>query len=92
MPQWGDDLEYESVLLEIHNFLKKFPSTWWKSKETDTPLRTVKTIIHSCAKIKGGSIMLHFGKIPNTSESEVESYILRVLKVGFAPVYLLHNN
>lgn len=90
MPQWGDELDYESVLLEIHNFLKKFPSTWWKSRETDTPLRTVKTIIHSCAKIKGGTIMLHFGKIPNTSESEVESYILRVLKVWFALVNLLY--
>ncbi|XP_074041153.1 protein mini spindles-like isoform X1 [Leptinotarsa decemlineata] len=80
MPQWGDDIDYDSVLLEVHYFLKKFPSSWWKTKESDTPLRTVKTIIHSSAKIKGGTIMLHLGKIPNTSESEVESYILRVLK------------
>ncbi|KAG5893374.1 hypothetical protein JTB14_000138 [Gonioctena quinquepunctata] len=80
MPQWGDDIDYDSVLLEVHHFLKKFPSSWWKSKAEDTPLRTVKTVLHSSAKIKGGSIMLHLGKIPNTSESEVESYILRVLK------------
>lgn len=81
MPSWGDEIDYDSVLCEIHNFLKSFPSTWWKAKEVDTPLRTVKTILHSCAKIKGGSIMLHLGKISNTSESEVESYILRILKV-----------
>ncbi|XP_056629748.1 protein mini spindles isoform X2 [Diorhabda sublineata] len=80
MPQWGDDIDYDSVLLEIHNFLKKYPSSWWKNKEVDTPLRTVKTVLHSSAKIKGGTIMLHFGKIPNTSESEVETYILRILK------------
>ncbi|XP_072383442.1 protein mini spindles [Diabrotica undecimpunctata] len=80
MPQWGDTIDYDSVLLEVHNFLKKFPSSWWKNKEVDTPLRTVKTILHSSAKIKGGTIMLHLGKIPNTSESEVESYILRILK------------
>lgn len=87
MSSWGDDIDYDSVLFEIHKFLKKFPSTWWKSKEIDTPLRTVKTILHSCTKIKGGSIMLHLGKIPNTSESEVESYILRILKV-----YLIFEN
>ncbi|KAJ8911339.1 hypothetical protein NQ315_014183 [Exocentrus adspersus] len=80
MPNWGDDIDYDSVLLEVHYFLKKFPSSWWKTKDIDTPLRTVKTILHSSVKIKGGTIMLHLGKIPNTSESEVESYILRILK------------
>lgn len=81
MPSWGDEIDHEAVLFEIHNFLKKFPSTWWKSRDDDTPLRTIKTILHSWAKVKGGSMMLYLGKIPNTSESEVESYILRVLKV-----------
>jgi cytoskeleton-associated protein 5 len=81
MPNWGEDVDYDSVLFEVHNFLKEFPSTWWKNKPMDTALRTIKTILHSCVKIKGGSIMLHFGKIPNTSESEIESYILKLLKV-----------
>lgn len=81
MPSWGEDeINYDLVLLEVHNFLKKYPSKWWQSK-LDTPLRTVKTIIHSSVKIKGGKIMLHLGQIPNTSESEVETYILRLLKV-----------
>ncbi|RZC32556.1 cytoskeleton-associated protein 5 [Asbolus verrucosus] len=80
MPSWSDDVDYDSVLLEVHNFLKEFPSTWWKNKPMDTTLRTIKTILHSSVRIKGGSIMLHFGKIPNTSESEIESYILKLLK------------
>ncbi|CAH1174022.1 unnamed protein product [Phaedon cochleariae] len=80
MPQWGKAIDYDTVLLEVHYFLKKFPSSWWKSKEVDTPLRTIKTIVHSSVKIKGGSIVLYLGKIPNTSESEIESYILRILK------------
>ena len=81
MPDWGEDVDYDSVLLEVHNFLKEFPSTWWKNKPTDTALRTIKTILHSSVKIRGGSIMLHFGKISNPSESEIESYILKLLKV-----------
>ncbi|EEZ99362.1 protein mini spindles [Tribolium castaneum] len=80
MPDWGEELDYDSVLLELHNFLKEFPSTWWKNKPVDTTLRTIKTILHSSVKIKGGSIVCHFGKIPNPSESEIESYILKLLK------------
>lgn len=82
MANWVDDIDYDSILLDIHNFLKKFPTSWWKSKELDTPLRTIKTLIHSCVKLKGATIMLHMSKIPNTSESEVESYALRVIKVS----------
>ncbi|XP_044257889.1 protein mini spindles [Tribolium madens] len=80
MPDWGEEVDYDLVLLEVHNFLKEFPSIWWKNKPVDTTLRTIKTILHSSVKIKGGSIMCHFGKIPNPSESEIESYILKLLK------------
>ncbi|XP_018326942.1 protein mini spindles isoform X2 [Agrilus planipennis] len=80
MPTWAEELDYDSILLEIHNFLKDYPSAWWKTKPSDTPLRTIKTIVHSMTKAKGGQLMLHLGKVPNTSESELESYILRLLK------------
>lgn len=80
MPNCSEEIDYDSVLLEVHIFFKDFPSTWWKTKSMDTPLRTVKTILHSMAKMKGGQLMLHLGKIPNTNDSELETYILRLLK------------
>lgn len=80
IPSWAEEIDYDSILLEVHLFLKEFPSSWWKTKSMDTPLRTVKTILHSMAKIKGGALMLHLGKIPNTNDSEMESYILKLLK------------
>ncbi|KAF5301408.1 hypothetical protein FQA39_LY02137 [Lamprigera yunnana] len=80
MPNWADKIDYDSVLLEVHMFLKDYPSSWWKTKSTDTPVRTVKTVLHSMVKMKGGQLMHHLGKIPNTNDSELETYILRVLK------------
>lgn len=80
MPTWVNDINYDRVLLEMHNFLKYYPSSCWKEKN-DTPLRTVKTILHTITKMKGDSIMAHLHKIPNLKESEIEVYILRVLKV-----------
>lgn len=80
MPTWGDNLHYDDILYEVHVFLKDYPTVWWKTKSSDTPLRTIKTILHSVTKTKGAAIMLHLGKIPDTNESEVENYILRLLK------------
>lgn len=80
MPTWSDTLDYESILYEVHVFLKAYPTTWWKTKASDTPLRTIKTILHSVTKMKGAGICLYLGKIPDLNESEVENYILRLLK------------
>lgn len=82
MNNWVDEIDYDSVLLEIHLFMKQFPTTWWKLKESDTPIRTVKTILHTMVKMKGATLMLHLGKVPNTNDSEMEAYILRLLKVN----------
>lgn len=81
MPGWSNQIDYDSVLLEIHFFLKEFPTTWWKSRESDTPLRTIKTILHATVKQRGASICLHMSKIPNTKESELEAYINKLIKV-----------
>ncbi|KRT82537.1 HEAT domain-containing protein [Oryctes borbonicus] len=80
MPNWTDEIDYDSVLLEIHIFFKDFPNSWWKTRESDTPVRTIKTIVHSMVKMKGAGLMMHLGKIPNTNDSEMEAYILRLLK------------
>lgn len=80
MPDWLDELDYDSIFLEVHTFMKDYPISYWKNRQ-DTPLRTVKTILHSCVKFKGGSVMLHMVKIPDPERSEMESYILRILKV-----------
>lgn len=80
MPSWGENVDYESVLLEVHQFLIKFPSKWWTKRSVDTPLRTIKTILHSTVKIKGANSMQLLSKIPNPAESEIESYILRLVK------------
>ncbi|XP_066151261.1 protein mini spindles [Euwallacea fornicatus] len=80
MPTWGDHVDYESVLLEVHQFLVKFPSKWWTTRSADTPFRTIKTILHSTVKIKGAQSMQLLGKIPNPAESDIESYILKLVK------------
>ncbi|XP_043480677.1 protein mini spindles [Leptopilina heterotoma] len=79
IPNWASELDYDAILLEVHNFFKDYPSTWWKKRKSDTPLRTIKTILHSMTRIKGNSILNHLSQINNTNESELHSYLLKLI-------------
>lgn len=78
MPERSNELDYDAVLYEVHEFMLALPSAWWQQRPSDTPLRTVKTIIHNMAKIKGNSILQHLNKIP--THSELHAYLIRILK------------
>lgn len=79
LPEKSNELDYDAVLLETHEFMVTLPSTYWHQRHSDTPYRTVKTLIHHLAQIKGNQIMQHLAKIP--THSELYSYLLKVLKV-----------
>lgn len=76
---WAADLDYDTILLEVHRFLKDYPTTWWKKRRSDTPLRTIKTVLHSMTRVKGSTILSHLTKINNTNESELHSYLIRLI-------------
>ncbi|XP_076762978.1 msps cytoskeleton-associated protein 5 [Xylocopa sonorina] len=79
IPNWAADLDYDTILLEVHRFLKDYPSVWWKKQKSDTPLRTIKTILHSMTRVKGSTILSHLTRINNTNESELHSYLIRLI-------------
>ena len=58
MPNIINELNVDRILLDLHQFLKAFPSSVWRDLPSDTPLRTVKTILHSLAKILGQKVGL----------------------------------
>lgn len=78
MPDRSNEMDYDAVLYETHQFLVALPPHWWQQRPSDTPLRTIRTIIHHMAKIKGSAILHHLNKIPN--HSELHSYLIRILK------------
>ncbi|KAI8499624.1 Cytoskeleton associated protein 5 [Branchiostoma belcheri] len=74
------DINMDKVLLDLHNFMKAFPTATWKDRPSDMPLRTVKTVLHLLAMIKREKIFSHMTLIDNPQDSEVEGYLKRVLK------------
>ncbi|XP_035673398.1 cytoskeleton-associated protein 5-like isoform X6 [Branchiostoma floridae] len=74
------DINMDKVLLDLHNFMKAFPTVSWKDRPSDMPLRTIKTVLHLLAMIKGNKIFSHMTLIDNPQDSEVEGYLKRVLK------------
>ena len=58
LPECILDLQVDQILLDIHTFLKVHPHQVWKSRADDTPLRTMKTVLHSLAKLKGAQVRI----------------------------------
>ncbi|XP_066599618.1 protein mini spindles isoform X2 [Prorops nasuta] len=79
IPNYAADLDYDTILLEVHHFFKDYPSSWWKTRKSDTPLRTIKTVLHSMTRVKGSTILSHLTQINNTNESELHSYLIRLI-------------
>ena len=84
LPKWieEDAIDLDVVLGEVHIFLKKFPSSYWKKQELDTPMRTAKTILHAMAKSKGDAVLDHLTKVSDPHNSELVPYLKKLLNSG----------
>ena len=72
-----------NVVVEIGIFATQaYPSSVWKDRQSDTPIRTIKTIIHALARLQGEAILSHLDSIDNLKDSELEPYLQKLLKNG----------
>nr|XP_024218942.1 protein mini spindles [Halyomorpha halys] len=79
--EWDSELDYSRILNEFHIFLKDYPTAWWKNKEADVPLRTVKTVLHTMVKTRGTEVRDIVERMPDISkDSELYTYIKKVIK------------
>ena len=80
--QYIDTLNMDKIFLDIHLFLKEYPNEFWKKdpNRLDTPLRTVKTVVFILIQQKGEEVFDHLSLIPDTSQSELLSYMHRAIK------------
>lgn len=74
-----NELNIDRILLDVHVFLKTFPSSSWKERKDDTPIRTVKTILYRLVEIKDEDIMKHLSLITDRQESDLVSYLHKLL-------------
>nr|CDS27460.1 microtubule associated protein xmap215 [Hymenolepis microstoma] len=80
LPETANNYSLDQVFLDCHNFLKAFPSPSWKTRKSDLPLRTIKTMLHSFCCARGPAVLKFVDMIPNKDESELETYMKRTLK------------
>lgn len=59
-----------------------YPSSVWRDRQSDTPIRTIKTIIHTLVRLQGDAILAHLEAIDKLNESELEPYLQKLLKSG----------
>lgn len=63
------------LLADLHSFLVSYPGSYWKQQSDDTPMRTVKTVIHTLVKCQGEGILSCLGRIQDPQASELVPYI-----------------
>merc|ERR1719266_1733857 len=82
LPSWIDKLDVSLLMADLHEFLKAYPSSYWKKQEDDTPMRTVKTVIHTLVKEKGESILSCLHRVSDPQDSELVPYIRKLINTG----------
>ncbi|CAK9290228.1 unnamed protein product, partial [Gordionus sp. m RMFG-2023] len=81
-------LDCGAVLKECNAFMTCFPNAFWKGGHNskgplnETPIRTIKTLVHSLTLCKGKAILdcIDYGNVGSSDYSELTSYISRVLR------------
>ena len=76
-------IDTAKVLQEIHTFLTLYPSGSWQNKQSDLPLRTVKTLLFHLAKAKQSKIIEDLESLNVSEDSEIKIYIVKLFKDGF---------
>ncbi|KAK4303692.1 hypothetical protein Pmani_024319 [Petrolisthes manimaculis] len=76
----NSDLDLDQILLDVHNFLVAYPVNSWSERQSDTPLRTIKTVMHTLCKVYGNTILSHYSKIDNVQGSDLHRYLIKTLK------------
>lgn len=80
-PEWDSKLDYVKILAVVHSFFKAFPSTWWRNQSNNTPLRTIKTLIHSMARCRNSELCSYLSQVPDvTEDSELYYYVHKLLQ------------
>lgn len=79
MRQIINELNVDRILLDIHVFLKAFPSSSWKERKDDRPIRTIKTILYHLVEIRGEDIMKHLSLVTDRQESDLVNYLNKFL-------------
>ena len=59
-----------------------YMGSYWKQQTDDTPMRTVKTAIHTLVKQQGEAILSSLGRIQDPQASELMPYIRKLLNSG----------
>ncbi|XP_054929937.1 cytoskeleton-associated protein 5 isoform X1 [Dermacentor andersoni] len=76
-----DELSLDLVLLDLHLFLKAYRGSFWEGRPSDTPLRTVRTIIYKLVGLKGHKLLTYAEMVPGQEESSLVNTITKMLKM-----------
>ncbi|RXG68860.1 Cytoskeleton-associated protein 5 [Armadillidium vulgare] len=58
-----------------------YPSNTWAERPSSTPIRTIKTVLHTLVKEYGSDILKYLSQVPNIQGSELQKYVIKDLNL-----------
>jgi hypothetical protein len=68
------------ILHETHLFFVQFPMSYWKTRPSDTPMRTIKTILNELVTQMGDRVLDYADHIDQPENSQVMAYLRKCLR------------
>ncbi|CAN7938636.1 unnamed protein product, partial [Ixodes hexagonus] len=81
LEQCASKLDLDLVLLDVHLFLKAYPAAFWDKRPSDTPLRTVRTLLYKLAALQGHRLLRHAELVAGQEDSALVSTINKMMKL-----------
>lgn len=75
LPDIIKDIRVEAVLLDIHIFLKQYPSSYWQERTDKRPMETIRVVLRTFLRLLGSKILDKTNLIEDTGASELVPFL-----------------
>lgn len=82
LPEFIAEVKLDSVVLDIHNFYKVLPASFWRNRSDRVPQQTVKALLQTLCKLRGDELLECLNTIEDKNASEVPLFILKHCSKG----------
>ncbi|XP_029845565.2 cytoskeleton-associated protein 5 [Ixodes scapularis] len=81
LEQCAPQLDLDLVLLDVHLFLRAYPAPFWEGRPSDTPLRTVRTLLYKLAALEGHRLLRHAELVAGHEDSALVHTVAKMIKL-----------
>jgi len=77
LPEFINEVQLNVITIEIHNFFKILPSSFWKARTDRIPQQSLKALLQTLCKLRSDELLQCLSEIEDPKASEVPLFITK---------------